>query len=109
MQQLLSHSSTQALLTPYLNTIGIAQQMGKEFMLFETNTASCGGFPGVSDAFASALFMVDFSLQMVTQNIAGAHLHMGGQNASYNVSCLAAFSPLSPHADRLFFAQPFTR
>ena len=61
---------------------------GKEFMMFETNTASCGGFPGVSDSFASALWAVDYGLQMAYSNLTGALLHVGGQNVSYNVSVL---------------------
>lgn len=32
--------------------------------MFETNTASCGGFAGISDAFAAALWGVDYSLQV---------------------------------------------
>ena len=81
----LTHASGQNLVRPYLNTAGIAQQLGKEFMMFETNTASCGGFPGVSDSFASALWAVDYGLQMAYSNFTGALLHVGGQNVSYNV------------------------
>ncbi|RPD77290.1 hypothetical protein L226DRAFT_505448 [Lentinus tigrinus ALCF2SS1-7] len=80
----LTHASGQNLVKPYLNTAGIAQQLGKEFMMFETNTASCGGFPGVSDSFASALWAVDYGLQMAYSNFTGALLHVGGQNVSYN-------------------------
>ena len=55
------------------------------FIMFETNTASCGGFPGISDTFASALWAVDYGLQMANSNFTGALLHAGGQNVSYNV------------------------
>ena len=74
------------MVAPYLNSAGIAQQFGKEFMMFETNTASCGGFPGISDSFASALWAVDYALQMAYSNFTGALLHIGGQDVSYNVS-----------------------
>ncbi|KAI0673206.1 glycoside hydrolase superfamily [Trametes maxima] len=80
----LTHASGQNMVKPYLNTAGIAQGLGKEFMMFETNTASCGGFPGVSDSFASALWAVDYGLQMAYSNFTGALLHVGGQNVSYN-------------------------
>ncbi|KAL1943312.1 hypothetical protein VTO73DRAFT_4387 [Trametes versicolor] len=80
----LTHASGQNLVKPYLNTAGIAQQLGKEFMMFETNTASCGGFPGVSDSFGSAIWAVDYGLQMAYSNFTGALLHVGGQNVSYN-------------------------
>ncbi|KAI9058697.1 glycoside hydrolase family 79 protein [Trametes sanguinea] len=80
----LTHTSGQNLVSTYLNTAGIAQQLGKEFMMFETNTASCGGFPGVSDSFGAALWAVDYGLQMAYSNFTGALLHVGGQNVSYN-------------------------
>ncbi|KAI0354194.1 hypothetical protein OH77DRAFT_1426226 [Trametes cingulata] len=80
----LTHASGQNLVKPYLNTAGIAQGLGKEFMMFETNSASCGGFPGVSDSFGSALWAVDYGLQMAYSNFTGALLHVGGQNVSYN-------------------------
>ncbi|OSD00696.1 hypothetical protein PYCCODRAFT_1437022 [Trametes coccinea BRFM310] len=80
----LTHTSGQNLVKPYLNTASIAQQLGKEFMMFETNTASCGGFPGVSDSFGAALWAVDYGLQMAYSNFTGALLHVGGQNVSYN-------------------------
>ena len=86
----LTHKSGQGIVQPYLNTAGIAQQHGKEFMMFETNTASCGGFLGVSDSFGSALWAVDYGLQMAHSNFTGALFHVGGQNVSYNVSVLLA-------------------
>ena len=86
----LTHASGVQMVQPYLNSAGIALQLGKEFMMFETNTASCGGFPGVSDSFGSALWAVDYGLQMAYSNFTGALLHVGGQNVSYNVSDSAA-------------------
>ncbi|EJF60214.1 hypothetical protein DICSQDRAFT_155951 [Dichomitus squalens LYAD-421 SS1] len=80
----LTHASGQQMVQLYLNTAGTAQQLGKEFMMFETNTASCGGFPGVSDSFASGLWAVDYGLQMAFSNFTGTLLHVGGQNVSYN-------------------------
>lgn len=75
--------------------------------MFETNTASCGGFPGVSDSFGSAIWAVDYGLQMAYSNFTGALLHVGGQNVSYNVSMHSNFSP--PPALTNDIAQPFTR
>lgn len=75
--------------------------------MFETNTASCGGFPGVSDSFGSAIWAVDYGLQMAYSNFTGALLHVGGQNVSYNVSMHCIF--LLPPALTNDLAQPFTR
>lgn len=33
-------------------------------MMLETNSASCGAFPGVSDAFGAALCTLDYALEM---------------------------------------------
>lgn len=54
--------------------------------MFETNTASCGGFQGVSDSFGSALWALDYGLQMAYSNFSGALLHVGGSDDTYNVS-----------------------
>lgn len=53
--------------------------------MFETNTASCGGFNGVSDSFGAALWALDYGLQMAYSNFTGALLHIGGMDVSYNV------------------------
>lgn len=52
--------------------------------MFETNTASCGGFAGVSDTFGAALWATDYGLQMAYANFTNALLHFGGQNVFYN-------------------------
>lgn len=55
-------------------------------MMFETNTASCGGFPGLSDSFGAALWGLDYALQMAYVNFTSALFHVGGQDVYYNVS-----------------------
>jgi hypothetical protein len=82
----LNHTASTLLVAPYLNSTSIAQQAGKPFLMFETNTASCGGFPGISDSFGSTLWAVDYALQMAYSNFSGALLHVGGQDDYYNVS-----------------------
>jgi hypothetical protein len=54
--------------------------------MFETNTASCGGFPGISDSFGAALWALDYGLQLAHSNFTHGMLHVGGQNNFYNVS-----------------------
>ncbi|KAJ7897684.1 glycoside hydrolase family 79 protein [Mycena olivaceomarginata] len=49
----LTHDAHTHLLAPYLNSTMYAQSVGKPFLMFETNTASCGGFLGVSDSFTA--------------------------------------------------------
>ncbi|KAF8624038.1 hypothetical protein AX15_006061 [Amanita polypyramis BW_CC] len=80
----LTHDAVTGLLAPYLNSTNIAQQSNKPFVMFETNTASCGGFPGISDAFAAALWGVDYGLQMAYSNFSYGMFHIGGQDVCYN-------------------------
>jgi len=73
------------LAAPYINSTNIAQSSGKPFLMFETNTASCGGFAGVSDAFVASLWSLDWAMQMAYSNFSMGLFHTGGQNDSYNV------------------------
>ena len=53
-------------------------------MMFETNTASCAGFPGLSDSFGAALWGIDWAMTMVANGFSMALFHVGGKNAYYN-------------------------
>ena len=86
LPEFLRHSAVTGLLSIYLNSTGIAQTFNKPFVMFETNTASCGGFTGVSDAFAASLWALDYALEMAYSNFTMGLFHTGGQNDSYNVS-----------------------
>ncbi|TDL27070.1 hypothetical protein BD410DRAFT_783231 [Rickenella mellea] len=80
----LNHTSAQSLTTPYANAAATAQSLGKPFLMFETNTASCGGFPGLSNSFGAAMWAADYALQMAYYNFTTALLHVGGQSEFYN-------------------------
>ena len=73
------------LVAPFINATVTAQAAGKPFLMMETNTASCGGFPGISDSFGAAMWGLDYGLQMACHNFSGALLHVSGQNVYYNV------------------------
>jgi len=94
----LTHATGVNLVQQFRAAALTAQQVGKPFMMFETNTASCGGFPGVSDAFAAALWGLDYGLTMAYNNFTGALWHIGGQNVYYN-----AFTP--PPSNQTAFRQ----
>ncbi|WWC86516.1 uncharacterized protein L201_001393 [Kwoniella dendrophila CBS 6074] len=80
----LNHTSAQAQVSPYLTNSQTVQGVQREFIMLETNTASCGGFPGLSDSFGVALWMTDYALQMAWGNFTSALMHVGGQNVYYN-------------------------
>jgi len=87
----LNHTASQALIAPYLNSSTYAQSKGKKLLMFETNTASCGGFPGISDSFGAALWGLDYGMQMAFSNFSGALFHVGGQHVYYNPFTRAFF------------------
>lgn len=82
----LNHTSAQLLTSDYLVGSAHAQAKGKEMLMLEFNSASCGGFPGLSDSFGAALWLTDWALQLAWGNFSAALLHVGGQNVYYNVS-----------------------
>jgi hypothetical protein len=80
----LQHNASTNLVSSYLNSTAFAQQNGKPFIMFETNTASCSGFRGISNSFGAALWGLDWALTMAYSNFTSALFHVGGQNAYYN-------------------------
>ncbi|KAJ7238588.1 glycoside hydrolase family 79 protein [Mycena haematopus] len=80
----LNHTSGQAIAANYLSSTALAQTNNLPFVMIETNTASCGGFPGVSNSFGSALWALDYALQLAYSNFTNALLHVGGQGVYYN-------------------------
>ncbi|KAG6857115.1 hypothetical protein H0H87_009242 [Tephrocybe sp. NHM501043] len=80
----LHHGAALDLIKPYLPSSGLAQGLGKPFIMFETNSATCGGLPGISDSFGAGLWALDYGLSMAASNFSHALLHIGGQNVYYN-------------------------
>ncbi|KAJ7054036.1 glycoside hydrolase family 79 protein [Mycena amicta] len=80
----LDHTAGQKIAANYLSSTALAQTFNLPFVMMETNTASCGGFPGVSNSFGSALWALDYGLQLAYSNFTTALLHVGGQDVYYN-------------------------
>ncbi|KAG6827199.1 hypothetical protein H0H92_012826 [Tricholoma furcatifolium] len=68
----------------FLNSTQFAIQYGKRLIMMETNTASCGGFPGISDSFGAALWGIDYAFQLAYNNFGMGMLHVSGQDVYYN-------------------------
>jgi hypothetical protein len=49
----------------------VAQQAEVPFRMDETNSVSCGGVPGISDTFASALWALSYATQAMSTGAAG--------------------------------------
>jgi len=84
----LGHSINTNLVQSYINSSAFAQQNGKPFMMFETNSGSCAGFAGISNSFGAGLWAIDWAMTMAANGFTSALFHVGGQNAYYN-----AFTP----------------
>jgi hypothetical protein len=95
------------MVAPYLNSTSIAQANNLGFMMFETNTASCGGFPGLSDSFGAALWLVDYGMTMAYSNFTGGLVHVSGVDVYYNVSAFIICVSLKFRLDH-HCSQPFT-
>ncbi|GJE89063.1 glycoside hydrolase family 79 protein [Phanerochaete sordida] len=80
----LSHASGRSICAALLNSTLVAQTYSLPFIMFETNSASCGGFAGISNVFGITLWALDYGLQMVYSNLTHALIHVGGQDVYYN-------------------------
>jgi hypothetical protein len=56
---------------------GAASKMGARVRMTEGNTCYRGGKPGLSDAFAAALWSADYSLLLASNDYSGVNLHGG--------------------------------
>lgn len=91
----LKHSNPQWLTSEYLDGSAKALEKGKDIVMLEFNTASCGGFPGLSDSFGAAMWIADWALQLAWGNFSAALMHVGGQNVYYNPFTPPPFNMLS--------------
>lgn len=80
----LNHQAGLNSISGFVASANFAQSKGKRYLMMETNTASCGGFPGISDSFGAAIWAVDYALTLAFQNFSSANFHVGGQAAFYN-------------------------
>ncbi|KAG1761827.1 glycoside hydrolase family 79 protein [Suillus occidentalis] len=80
----LTHQSGKDIVKEFPGAADYAQSVGKPFIMSETNTASCGGFPGLSDSFGAALWGIDYALQLAYSNFSTVLFHVGGQSVYYN-------------------------
>ena len=71
----------------WLPQLEASKAAGIPFRLDECNTASGGGKTGVSDAFASALWGVDFLFDVAEHGGAGVNLHGGFTPGNYSPIC----------------------
>jgi hypothetical protein len=85
---LLSRATADAAVHRIRVAAAAAHAEGVPLRISETNSASCGGIPGVSNTFASALWVVDYLLTGAEFGVSGMNFH-GSMTSHCN-----AYSPL---------------
>ncbi len=72
---LLNPDSARALLTGAGDVIAYAHKHGATVRIDELNSVACAGQPGVSDTFASTLWMLDTLFAMARSGVDGVNIH----------------------------------
>lgn len=80
--RLLSPSIRQAEQVSLHRYAAISRRGALRFRLDEANTVSCGGTPGISDRFASALWAVDYIARAMEAGLAGINLQGNPANCT---------------------------
>jgi hypothetical protein len=91
----------------WLPKLQISKAAGIPYRIGECNTASSGGKRGVSDAFASALWLIDFMFDVAKNGGDGINLHGGFNPGNYAPMYFdrktEAFAPAAIYYGLLFF------
>ena len=104
-RKLLSDDPRLAREVPILVAAGKAA--GVPYRMTEGNTCYHGGQPGVSDAFASALWAADYSLRVAQAGFAGVNLHGGGEGYYAPITGEPNATKLRPEYYGMQLAQQF--
>lgn len=80
---------------------------GVPYRMTEGNSCYHGGQPGVSDAFASALWAADYLLRVAQAGYAGVNLHSGGEGYYAPLTGEPNATKLRPEYYGMLFAQRF--
>jgi hypothetical protein len=109
---LLSDSSSTGLAQPVAPFVAVAHAHGAQFRIGELNSAACTGRAGVSDTFASALWMLDTLFAFAGVGVDGVNVHTlpGAAYELFTITHAAAGWEAFVHPEyygMLMFAQAF--
>jgi hypothetical protein len=86
-------------LTGVLTTLSAgAQRLGIPYRLSECNSFANGGAAGVSDSYASSLWVIDFLFSVALGGSTGVNMHGGSNSAGY--------TPIADHSGAVIEARP---
>lgn len=89
--------------------VATARAAGKPLLITETNSACGGGIPGLSDAYASALWVIDYLLTGAEHGVSGMYFHTGQLDSDcvgYAVLCQTGAN--SYRAQPIYYGLLFT-
>jgi hypothetical protein len=75
LRRLLSDTATRGLAAGVARMVAIGRRAGAAVRVTEMNSATCGGVPGISDAFASALWAPGALFAMARVGVGGVDVH----------------------------------
>jgi hypothetical protein len=75
VSNLLSFDASRSLLYGTADALQAAQRAGQIVRVAEMGAVTCGGTAGVSDSFASALWLLDALFDMAAHGVAGVNVH----------------------------------
>jgi hypothetical protein len=75
LHHLLSDAASRGLAAGVARMVAIGRRAGVPVTVTEMNSATCGGVPGISDTFASALWAPSALFAMAQAGVAGVDLH----------------------------------
>lgn len=98
--EVLADSASQGFVSQVAPFVAASRRAGRPLRIDEINAISCGGTAGVSDSFATALWMLDTLFGLADTGVAGVNVHTvpGSINAILN--------PVSDHGHAAIAVQP---
>ena len=75
VQKLLSEYATAGMAKRIAPTVALAHKAGYSLRMTEINSVTCGGVPGVSNTFATALWAPDALFELMRAGVEGVNLH----------------------------------
>ena len=96
VMRLLSHQAVSPFSTSIAPAVAIAHANGLKFRLTEFNSVTCGGKPGVSDTFATALWAPDALFTAMRAGVDGTNLHVRSKPSAINAAFAITRGGLEP-------------
>jgi hypothetical protein len=95
IKRVLSESATAGMAAAVRPSLLLAHRAGFPFRLTELNSVTCGGLPGVSNTFATALWAPDALFELMRTGVNGVNVHV----RAYAVNGAFGLGPLGivPH------------